>query len=200
MSEYWIVDGDLIEADGDFNSPDHEMYVISHIFENIANSLINSDSPEANKIGEIIENYLQEDAFRINPTEIEEKISEKFRINDICEYISKHGPYDYNTTAMAFGDRREDPRLWTCKNLGWIRVIDDNIESWGVKPSMLKRAAWALYEIDEDPSRVWNWENRRNGRVLYLTTEQIENGMISESIVNRIAKMIHEDPDIVGKI
>lgn len=194
MSEYWII-GDRLEAcDGDFNSPDHEMYVVLHLLSEIADSLVGSSVAV---IGEIISEYTDDP--RIDVDELRSRIMDAVGVRDsgdLYAMISDNVEYDFDTVAMVFGVRKFDPRLWACKNLGWIRVVGDNIESWGLRAGMMKRAAWALYDIDEDPFHVWCWENRRNGKILHLTTEQIENGVLSESTIGRISMMITDDPDI----
>jgi hypothetical protein len=195
MSEYWIIGDNLEACDGDFNSPDHEMYVILHLLSEISDSLIGNSSLAI--IGEIISEYTDDP--RIDVDEVRARIMDAVGVHDsdrLYRIISDNVEFDFDTVAMVFGARTSDPRLWACKNLGWIRVVDDYIESWGLRTGMMKRAAWALYEIDEDPSHVWYWENRRNGRILHLTTEQIENGILSESIISRISVMITDDPDV----
>lgn len=191
MSEYWIKDGDLENADVDQDAPGHEMHVFTYLLGDISESLLSSGAKEAMEIGDTILNYIVDDV--VDVIALRSDLANRFDF-DMYEYISGLTNYDRDTVVMAFGGGNTDPRLWACQNLGWIRVVGNNVESWGMRPGTLKRAAWALYEIDDDPQHVWDWEDRRSGKTFALTTEQIENGMISEC--NIIAAIITEDPDI----
>lgn len=194
MSEYWIKDAELVNADVDQDAPGHATHVFVYLLNEISDSLISSGVKEAIEIGNTILESIVDDV--VDVISLRSDLSNTFDF-DIYEYISSFTEYDRDVVLMAFDGGKIDPILWACKNLGWIRVVYDYVESWGLRPSTMKRAAWALYEIDEDPSHVWHWENRQNGKILNLTTKQIENGMISESVVDLIAAMITYDPDII---
>lgn len=199
MSEYWIIDGELIDADADTNPvPDHIAHVRQYLLQQIADQLRDCDCKQSREISSMIEDSLDEDDGIVDTTRLRCQINDSFDSDDPYEeYIERYTTLDRDVISMAFGNERDiDPRLWACKNLGWVRIVGNWIDSWGMQRQKMKRTAYALYEIDEDPQHKWVWENRRNGRLYELTTEEIERATIHESI-KHIAAMITEDPNVM---
>ena len=179
MMEFWIQDTELVYCDGDagVDVPNHETVVRVHILHDIISTLESSENSQCLEIISIMESHLCDG--------VPDIIAMRCQLNDFLEFdwsevIADNVEYSEDLLRSVFSNDFSgelDLRLWACENLGWIRVVGNNVESWGFNRRQMKRAAWALGEIEESynlEGRLWNWEDRRTGKRLCLNLDQIE--------------------------
>jgi len=179
--EFWIQGTELVYCDGDAGCdvPNHEAVVRAHILRDIQDVLRCLDDEKAAGIADLMERYIDE--------EIIDVIAVKCDLNDCLDFewmdfIVQNTSYSRDVISSAFHNDFQgtlDLRLWACENLGWVRVVGRNVESWGFNRRQMKRAAWALDEIQQEwnypQDGLWYWEDRKTGRTITLNVSQIEN-------------------------
>jgi hypothetical protein len=187
MMEFWIQDTELVYCDGDagVDVPNHETVVRVHVLQDIIGELESSEDSQCLEILSIMESHLHDG--------VPDIIAMKCDLNDCLEFdwsevIADNVDYSEELLRSVFSNDFSgelDLRLWACEHLEWVRVVGNNVESWGFNRRQMKRAAWALGEIEGSyglVGQLWNWEDRKTGKRLSLNLDQIENFNLTERL------------------
>jgi hypothetical protein len=88
--------------------------------------------------------------------------------------------------AIAYFAKGKDPRDWALEKLGWIRVVNDNFQVWGIDSAKLDRildVAEQYREGDEDkPIRI---EDLQSGNVFDIPYDALEDVSMNSLAIYR---------------
>lgn len=165
--EWWIKNGTAEFADGDIGEQSHESMVVhecastaaakmglysdigllSEDEDMILEHIIDSDE-------EFIQSYLslsEEDFYNLSRYEIKEKL-ESDPAETMISYLKELGVKNAEDLVfIGYGASSSDVRLYAMKNFGWIRVAQNNIQTWTFTPEDYSSIREGLYDIlDED--------------------------------------------------
>lgn len=151
--EYWICDGQAIYADGDFGDINHEGLVIQHVFSELVDELENDDlfSPLAASWRRLSEDEgvdtiaAVEELNNFADSLLKENKICQDDLDDIEEFIRQKIEWTDEKMRVALG-RTEDARVYGIENLGWIRVLNNNIQLADLTKKSLDILADGLYD------------------------------------------------------
>lgn len=170
--EHWIdEDGNLMYADGDVGSMNHEMHVIQRAQGMIAGDRY-TDSEFVNWDG-FLESVAQEIVNKAKTnTRLRKKIESELGDADIytvrLEYVVGYGFVEdellrrkVNKDLLNIANGHGDARLFGMKMWGWKRVMNNYIETFNLTPRDAQLISKGIGEIvpdDEEGKTKWNLE------------------------------------------
>lgn len=181
--EWWIINGQAIYANSDIGDIGHEGVVLDMVRSEIAEMMgVNLDS-EYYDWDEVKQNCV-DIYFENQDDENKQIMLNKWGVNDKQELIDKV-PYDtdiFDSIAIEEGvekkqidvaDNVTDPRGYGMKELGWKRVIQDNIQTWTLTPDDLHNIFNGIDDIigdfaeDNADDSEFNIEVMATGKMYY---------------------------------
>lgn len=154
--EFWIIDGQAVSADGDVDMVNHEMVVVQHVFSELVDAL------QGTRFNELVPGLAYFD-----DSEGVDTIAARTYILDSTDDLVMAGVINHDeaddiiiTIASEIGwpevkirtalGRSDDARVYGYENLGWIRVVDNNIQIFGLNRPKLDSMANGLYDCYND--------------------------------------------------
>ena len=153
--EWWIIDGDVMFADGDVGEVNHEGMVVDHIKRQYADDRFDR--------GE----YVDWDAFEASL--LAQKVidagldlaslDDRSKYNLILEALTELGMTQDEISIVRESHSNIDPRDWGLKHLGWKRVKGRSVDTWTLTAGDLASIARGLgeaYADVEEPELVFD--------------------------------------------
>lgn len=163
--EFWLIGGQAVFADGDVGDMNHEGMVIQQMLGELVDevnseigSRISEDYPDLTEIEHEIEKYLDKD---VDKDDTETPHPERDQIH---EFILETIGFDKDKFDVVLG--RVDARDYGLKNLGWVRVKQENVQTYTLTPEQMKEIARGLYDAynEEIEENTFNIEVSSNGK------------------------------------
>lgn len=156
VGEFWIIDGQAVDADGDVGIANHEMVVVQHVFSELIDAL------QETKFGNLAHGLAY-----FNDSDGIDTVAARGYILDATDDMVMSGIINHDeaddietTIAAAIGwpevkmktalGHSDDARVYGYENLGWIRVVNNNIQIYGLTRSKLNNMANGLYDCFGD--------------------------------------------------
>ncbi len=187
VGEFWIIDGEAIGADGDAGMANHEMVVIQHVFSELIDDLSHTRlAPIADTMNGLDDgDGVDTIAFRclVNDA-IDDWISMGVITpeegDDIYETMRREIGWPLNKLRVAMG-QADDARVYGYENLGWIRVVNNNIQIHGLNRSKLNDMANGLYDCfgDDWVHDTYYLEDMQTGKTYSVPGHVIETQDVS---------------------
>lgn len=196
--EYWSQGRDLVFCDGDSDvfTPNHEAVVVAFYGNALKDELQASSHEGCNALGRIIEYSMQNELLE---DDIIDTVAMRCSINDSLDALHAEGlltddevfdPYGMMRThtnltdteiSIAVGQADVDVVLYAQQALGWVRIVNYEIDLWQITPRKLKDLGMALawHDTSLDLSKDFKVEDRSTGRIHPCSYEDMRAGKIS---------------------
>lgn len=156
VGEFWIIDGQAVDADGDVGDVNHEMVVVQHVFSEFIEAL------QGTRFDELVHGlaYFDESdgvdtvaarAYVLDSADdlVMAGVINHAEAEDIESVIAAEIGWPEVKMRTALG-RLDDARVYGYQYLGWIRVVNNNIQIYGLTKSKLNNMANGLYDCFGD--------------------------------------------------
>jgi len=145
--EWWIVDGAALYADSNIGDMDHVSYVVDHIqrkyaYDKFANEYVDWDGFKKELALEVFE-----EKYGQKPTE---QYYEKYKKKMEDLYLKKLKDMGITNEEYMIAEGQGDARGYGMKELGWVRVAGNNIQTYTLTSDDLKNIANGLYDINDE--------------------------------------------------
>ena len=182
--EFWLSNGTAEQADGDIGDMDHENFAVQAARSDIVDKLelnINTDYYNWDEIcSEIINNNPNLDSI------IRQLRPGNTTIETASKKLSDYYGISQKTWEVA-ANCGEDPRIWAARELGWVRLADNNLQMVGVSTSKLIEIADGLFDAygDDVLDKTFDieviYKDSNQSRMYYdVPFSTIESGNLSE--------------------
>ena len=157
--------GQAVFADGDIGDMNHEAMVQQQVMQELVEevnaeigSRINEEYPDFTKIEFEIEKYLDSEVDK-NDTETPHPTREQ-----IHKFILETIGFDKDKFELVLGN--VDAREYGLKNLGWVRVKQEYVQTWTLTPEQLRDIARGLGDAynEEADTETFNIEVSSTGK------------------------------------
>jgi curved DNA-binding protein CbpA len=189
--EWWITDsGNAMFADGDIGDMNHSAYVIDMVSREILDMFDVYCDDHCNledQIGDIYDEIKDE----LSNEQIKRWEDESYDV--MAEYLNLDGN-ELKKFKMKIDVCFDiiDPRDYCMEHMGWMRVINNNIQVWELNNSILKNISYGLYDaypgelddnemLPEDKQVTFTIESMKTKTLYYdVPYSVIESGNVSK--------------------
>lgn len=178
--EYWIVNGDVMFADGDVGDMNHEAYAVDHAAREIAEIFggdINSDMASSEELEEIVLEFFRE--------EKGEEVSDWY--SAAKDYLSGSPDREKLLATLEVSVGGGDPREVAMRYWGWKWCRGSNIGTWTFTSADRQSIVSGLDQITEQEYAEddEDWESvgitigvGSTGKRYYMTLAELRSGRV----------------------
>jgi hypothetical protein len=141
--EFWLIGGQAVFADGDVGDINHEGLVIQQMLGELVDE-VNSEigSQIDAEIAELA--TVEHEIYKYLSQESEENVD----ADQVEEFILETIGFDKDKFDVVLG--KVDARDYGLKNLGWVRVKQENVQTYTLTPEQMKDIARGLADAYND--------------------------------------------------
>jgi len=157
VSEWWLMGGQAVFADGDIGDRNHEAVAWDYLYSEFVEACNAADEP-IDLLGEM----LPEDGDGFDPTALrtavqqwadmmqkEGKISEEVA-DDPFPFLSRELGWDEAKLDEVMDSGTSDIRLYAAREWGWVQLKDFDLTAYKLNRSVLKNVADSLWDAHGD--------------------------------------------------
>ncbi|MGV0949096.1 MAG: hypothetical protein ACOYB3_00180 [Azonexus sp.] len=177
--EYWIIDGDVMFADGDIGDMNHEAYAIDHARRLILEYFGGDDADqfvEDSDLRRAVVEFFEENGTPIDPDNWYQEAEMAVK-NSATEDIE--GTIAALRTAVGQGDAREV----AMKYWGWKWCRNENVSTWTFTPDDRRQIVRGLNDIISQEDETGDWTSLEitigvgaTGKRYSMSMEELESG------------------------
>jgi len=165
LGEYWFTEHNSIYADGDIGDKNHEAIVIEHVASEMIAELADT------KFGALADQlaYIEEMDGLCDSIMVREEIINWFdrnhpEVEDYSKELEKELDWATEKLNVALGSV-EDARDYGVNVLGWIRVLGNNVQLYGLTKKKLRQISRGFDDSGEEwLQENYHIEDRKNGK------------------------------------
>ena len=145
--EWWIIDSHANFADSDAGEMGHEGYVIDHVQRKYAYDQFTNEYVDWDGFKKELALEAFEEEFGQRPNE---QYYQKYKDKMEDLYLKKLKEMGITNEEYMIAEGQGDARDYGMKELGWVRVAGNNIQTYTLTSDDLKNIANGLYDINDE--------------------------------------------------